>query len=81
MCNILSREAGKKKAAILPGRFLKQFAGSYFGGGVVLLELFLDFFPPLWWPFLVPFLPVSDLPVVAVLSPAGGVCAPVLPPV
>jgi hypothetical protein len=47
MCNILSREAGKKKAAILKGRFLKQFPGSYFGGGVVEVEPFLDFFPPL----------------------------------
>ena len=48
MCNILSREAGKKKAAILKGRFLKQFAESYFGGGVVVEEFFFDFFPPLW---------------------------------
>jgi hypothetical protein len=59
MCNILSREAGKKKAAILKGRFLKQFPGSYFGGGVVEVEPFLDFLP-LWWPLcFFPLFPVS----------------------
>jgi hypothetical protein len=47
MCNILSREGGKKKAAICRAAFWKQFPESYFGGGVVLPLDFFDFFPPL----------------------------------
>jgi hypothetical protein len=38
---------GKKEAARFSGRLVKQLPGSYFGGGVVLVEPFFDFLPPL----------------------------------
>ena len=57
---------------------MKNLARSYFGGGVVLVLLFLLFFPPLW-PFLVlvAFLPLVAEAVVAFLP--GAVLSPLEP--
>ena len=66
-----------KKRRPFPGRLWNPFL-SYFGGGVVDEEPFLDFLPPLWAFF--PDLVVVLSPEVAVLSPPV-VLPPVLPPV
>jgi hypothetical protein len=54
----------------------RLFSPVYFGGGVVVLpELFLPFFPPLW-----PFLPLLVLVVLGVLVsvlPVAGLSVPV----
>jgi hypothetical protein len=72
---ILYTQLQKNKRPFLPAAFLKQLPGSYFGGVVVSVVCFFDFFPPLWDLLVL----VAFLPLVLVVVGLVVLWSPVLP--